>query len=221
MRELVDNCLMVLRAAKRCCEMGLDDRCRQILKFYLKTGDGPTKAEVWALNAIFSNINNGLRRPNLNINVQEMTGAYGSVPFERIQSIQAAEHRARGRGVARRLGGHDDLVSRGDINFGQHLLQPGQGLIIQLETLLHEASHRFANTRDYGNRGYTNEAGTQYLQPGLTRQEAILNADSVAWVAVHLAKPYIGWLQEVPTHHLPVADLLRDSMAARRRAMGY
>ena len=220
MRELVDKCLMVLNAAKRVCQIGFDDRCNQILKFYLKTGDGPTKAEVWALNAIFSNINNGLRRPDLDIKVCELN-AYGSVPFERIQSIQAAQHRAMGRGVSRRLGGHGDLVSRGHINFGQHLLEPGRGLIIQLETLIHEASHRFANTRDYGNRGYTNEAGTRYLQPGLTRQEAILNADSVSWVAIHLAKPYIGWLNEVPTHHLPVSELLVDALSARRRAMGY
>ena len=51
MRELVDKCLIVLRAAKQCCQNGLDDRGRQILKFYLKTADGPTKAELWALNA--------------------------------------------------------------------------------------------------------------------------------------------------------------------------
>ena len=221
MRELVDKCLMVLNAAKLRCQAGLDDRGRQILKFYLKTGDGPTEAEMWALKAIFTNINNGLRGPNLKIVVKELANAYGSVPFQRIQSLQAAEHRAMGRGVSRRLGGHDDLVSRGEINFGQHLLQPECGLIIRLETLIHEASHRFANTRDYGNRGYTNEAGTQYLQPGLTRQEAILNADSVAWVAMHLAKPYIGWLRDIPTHHLPLNELLVDAMAARRRAMGY
>ncbi|WP_082457870.1 M35 family metallo-endopeptidase [Pseudomonas sp. EGD-AK9] len=45
--------------------------------------------------------------------------------------------------------------------------------------LIHEASHLYADTKDHSERGYTDNAGN-YRQPGLTKEEALNNADSYA-----------------------------------------
>lgn len=161
-------------------------------QLYLKTPEtGPSDAEVWGLMAIFTNTLNGLSA-NRKINVKEMPGAYGSVGFQQIESDEVPTQKGLGKTVARRLG-HDDLVARSDINIAISTLS--KGVILRVQTLIHEATHRYANTRDHGSKGYTNAAGTRYLASGLTREEAIINADSVAWMAVHIAKPYCSWLK--------------------------
>jgi hypothetical protein len=49
--------------------------------------------------------------------------------------------------------------------------------------LIHEATHAFARTNDYADRGYINNDG-EFRQPGLNSEEAILNADSYACFVV-------------------------------------
>ena len=47
-------------------------------------------------------------------------------------------------------------------------------------TYMHEASHRFAQTKDHGAQGYIDGEGF-YKAPGLTPAQAAVNADSYAW----------------------------------------
>ncbi|WP_102797818.1 hypothetical protein [Bowmanella denitrificans] len=45
--------------------------------------------------------------------------------------------------------------------------------------MIHEASHAFSGTQDFSERGYTDNLG-KFRQPGLTREEAVNNADGLA-----------------------------------------
>lgn len=59
----------------------------------------------------------------------------------------------------------------------QMLRNPELGII----TLIHEASHKYANTFDHGNRGYREADDSGWWEPGLTKIEALNNADSYAY----------------------------------------
>ena len=48
-------------------------------------------------------------------------------------------------------------------------------------TLIHEATHKFANTDDFDNKGYFKDDGSDFRAPGLTWQQALKNADSYAF----------------------------------------
>lgn len=189
----------------------IDYRTKQSAKFFLKTGDdGLSGPERWALMAIFTNTMNGLSA-NRRINVKTMDGAYGSVAYEPISPSQAVSKRKAGKTVARRFD-NDTLIARSDINIATSTLD--KSTTLRVVTLIHEASHRYANTRDFGNKGYTNEEGTRFYSEGLTRSEAIINADSVAWMAVKIATPFCPWLD-------PITSTLREAMSKRRAGMGY
>jgi len=47
-------------------------------------------------------------------------------------------------------------------------------------TLIHEATHKFSNLRDFGNQGYFRNDYSDYTQPGLIWNNALRNADSYA-----------------------------------------
>lgn len=48
-------------------------------------------------------------------------------------------------------------------------------------TIIHEASHKYANSFDHDDRGYREKDDSDWWEPGLTHAEAINNADSLAY----------------------------------------
>jgi hypothetical protein len=50
-----------------------------------------------------------------------------------------------------------------------------------VRTIIHEASHKYANTEDHDWRGYREADDSRWMDPGLTKAEALNNADSYAW----------------------------------------
>lgn len=52
---------------------------------------------------------------------------------------------------------------------------------IGVVTIIHEASHKYANTFDYGWSGYRKSNDSDWEEPGLTHAEAVNNADSLAY----------------------------------------
>lgn len=103
--------------------------------------------------------------------------AYGYVGYETgakgvLRGVFSPRHNLGTRGGA--------TVSRGDIHIRRDLLaadQFGLGVI----TFIHEATHKYASTRDHGDSGYINNEGTDFDAPGLTAAQALNNADSYAW----------------------------------------
>jgi hypothetical protein len=55
---------------------------------------------------------------------------------------------------------------------------------------VHEAFHKYADLDDYGEQGYSSVHGRRdvlwYRQPGLTKQQALLNAESYAHLAFYI-----------------------------------
>lgn len=72
----------------------------------------------------------------------------------------------------------------GTIHISREKVQnsPGYAMV----TYIHEATHRYAGTVDYGDTGYffltnyLNGGGVQWREPGLTAAQALTNADSYA-----------------------------------------
>lgn len=73
----------------------------------------------------------------------------------------------------------------GDLNVSDHLLFGAQK--IGLVTFIHEASHRYANTEDFGPEGIS-EDGVTFQQPGLTAAQALMNAESYGWFAYKVGR---------------------------------
>jgi hypothetical protein len=69
----------------------------------------------------------------------------------------------------------------GDIHIHQRFMGAEWGNTIL--TYIHEASHKFAGTKDHEKRGYIDNGN--YKAPGLTAGEAMVNADSYAWFVWH------------------------------------
>jgi hypothetical protein len=56
-----------------------------------------------------------------------------------------------------------------------------RGEELAVVTIIHEASHKFANTFDHDNRAYRRRNDSNWLAPGLTKPEALINADSYGY----------------------------------------
>jgi hypothetical protein len=72
----------------------------------------------------------------------------------------------------------DPIARRGEIHINATTVRDNP--VLATITLIHEASHKFSNLRDHGDRGYFHDDLSGYWTPGLTWQEALLNADSYA-----------------------------------------
>jgi hypothetical protein len=70
---------------------------------------------------------------------------------------------------------------QGDIHINKRTISRNEWSKVVI-TYIHEASHKFAHTRDHGDMGYIAKNG-EYVKRGLTREKACVNADSYAWLA--------------------------------------
>ena len=57
-----------------------------------------------------------------------------------------------------------------------------------VKVLIHEATHRYANTLDHGDAGYRRQNDRDWGAPGLTVDQALNNADSYACFAVRIGR---------------------------------
>jgi hypothetical protein len=73
----------------------------------------------------------------------------------------------------------DAIHGMGEIHLDKNTVRTDMTMAVI--TYIHEATHRFSNTNDYADRGYFKSDGSSYIQPGLTWQQALNNADSYAY----------------------------------------
>ena len=59
---------------------------------------------------------------------------------------------------------------------------------------VHESTHKFASTADFGDKGYTTDQGS-YREDGLTKEQALMNAESYSRFAVHFYRGESGLSQ--------------------------
>src|SRR5262245_46044685 len=69
-------------------------------------------------------------------------------------------------------------VYMGEIHIAPERLEGPERLAIQ--TIVHEASHKFASTEDFNGHGYFGETG----RPDITADQCLRNADSYGWFVV-------------------------------------
>ncbi|MFM9883260.1 MAG: hypothetical protein ACKVQT_09560 [Burkholderiales bacterium] len=86
-------------------------------------------------------------------------------------------------------------VHRGSIHVSTGRLDTGTRLAAK--TVIHEATHKFASTADFGEKGYTYDATGEYRTPNgetpLTAAEALNNAESYARFVLEWFDAEVGW----------------------------
>ncbi|MCG8315541.1 MAG: hypothetical protein MI976_20215 [Pseudomonadales bacterium] len=91
--------------------------------------------------------------------------------------------------------GNDKVVTKGDIHMGSSTVKNNSQLNNAV-LFIHEATHKYANTADFGEQGYTSSTGScSYRKPGLTTAQALMNADSFGRFAVHFHRAEKGMRQ--------------------------
>jgi len=104
-----------------------------------------------------------------------------SVPADQLANLQTTSPERRTYYDT----GSKSYVSAGEINVSNGLLDAEQKQAVT--TFIHEATHRYANTQDFGEKGYSNN-GVVFNQPGLTTMEALANAESYGWFAYKVGR---------------------------------
>ncbi len=143
-------------------------------RYFLTDAAGPSRAEVETVLKKLELVMNGINN-KINVKVAPDDSAYGYVGFKTgvtgfARGLFSSRHNLGTRG--------GKIVSRGDIHIDRDTLDDAELSII---TFIHEATHKYASTADHGDSGYLDNSGLQFDAPGLTKKQALNNADSYAW----------------------------------------
>lgn len=141
---------------------------------YFLTGASPSRTDVETVLKKLELVRNGIDT-KINVKVAPDDSAYGYVGFKTgvkgvLRGVFSSRHNLGTRG--------GKTVSRGDIHIDRDTLDDADLSVI---TFIHEATHKYASTADHGDRGYLENTGNDFDEPGLTKKEALNNADSYAW----------------------------------------
>lgn len=155
-----------------------DSRVASIFRHCFRTQ--PNSADISTVRSVLSTINGSLSRPyGVKVNTDD-----GSTLGYVKRSYSGRPHLVNGTLQYDKDG--DLITRRGEIHVC--LLAVDTGADMAAITLIHEAGHKFANLRDHGDRGYFDGDNRTYSAPGLTRVEALYNADSHAVYCYKIAK---------------------------------
>ncbi|MBX9663190.1 hypothetical protein [Novosphingobium sp.] len=69
--------------------------------------------------------------------------------------------------------------TKGDIHVKRDYIMNNRFQAVR--TFIHEATHRFASTEDFGEQGYMWSDGSDFREPGITADQCLRNADSYAY----------------------------------------
>jgi hypothetical protein len=161
--------------------MGLTVNQLAIMDYYFVFGGAPpSTADFNVIHQVLNLTVNGLMGGGLNIKVTMSGAANGYVNPHHGGLRLKAKVRAKIGPKARWTPGVFSglAVNRDDIHLDSDRLDNGTELAAK--TVIHEASHKFASTADFGNRGYTKDDDGTFKAAGLTHAEAFNNADSYA-----------------------------------------
>lgn len=143
---------------------------RDVMDYYfVLKGIPPTAPEYATLQQVLQLTCTGLMGKDLSIKVTNKGDAMGYVNLHR-------GGRSKGRWTAGTSRG--EAVKRGDIHLDSDRLDTGTE--DSAKTIIHEATHKFASAADYGKSGYTNDEDGSFRADGLTREQALNNAESYA-----------------------------------------
>lgn len=162
----------------------LTENQRAIMDYYFVFGgDPPSTNDFKVIQATLTMTANGLMGEKLNLKITEGGDAYGYVNKhdsrfglkEKLRSGLGLKKSRWTPGIDYRSG---TLTRRGDIHLDTDRLETGPEL--SAKTIIHEATHKFASTADFGEKGYTDDDTGAFRAPGLKHAEALNNAESYA-----------------------------------------
>ena len=149
-------------------------RNARLARYFLTDPAKPDMSDVNKIYATLELVMNGINT-KVNVKVAPDDGAYGYVGLHGgakgvIRGLFSRRH------TFQKFGGK--TYALGDIHIDRDTLPDADLAII---TFIHEASHKYAGTDDFDDRGYLENTGMAFEAPGLQKHEALKNADSYAW----------------------------------------
>ncbi len=159
-----------------------DNFKRWATRYMLVDNAGPSQEEFNTILAVLKLTNAGVNNAGLSIKVYSSKGSSrGYVTTYFGNSAASKSHRTPGMYNP----GEGDMKSgvKGDIHMSVGGIKAKQ--LISAKLFVHEATHKFANTADFGEKGYTNDGTGAFRESGLTKEQALMNADSYGRLAVH------------------------------------
>jgi hypothetical protein len=189
----------------------LTARINQMAFFYFRTDEtGPTEGDWGKINGVLDQIGVGLVSENLKVKTYRpgITNIFnsGRNAFRKDHGYVNTHGTWRTpkpnwtRGEHSRIPG--EAVFRGDVHLSSRVFDDltlnsdvastfsVKGIYRAARTLIHEVSHKYAGTADFGERGYVSEQTWDFRVGGqdrgaderpLEKSEALRNADSYAW----------------------------------------
>ena len=134
--------------------------------------NAPDPAAVSTVSSVLTTVNNCIRKEH-GIKIRNDDDAYGYVNI----SFTGRKHLTNGMVF------HDedgDVITRvGEIHIDKATVRTDMKMAVI--TYIHEATHKFVNTDDYGDQGYFKSDGSTFCAPGINWQQALNNADSYAY----------------------------------------
>ena len=142
--------------------------------YFLLPGGVGGHGEVQAIRATLELVQNGMNNGNLSLKTDNSSS-------KRLQGFGiAAGDTQYIEGYVRGVG----TTGVGDIHVKRDYITNNRRQAVR--TFIHEATHRFANTKDFGESGYMEADGSAFRAAGLTKDQAIVNADSYAYFCMSL-----------------------------------
>ncbi len=142
--------------------------------YFLLPGGVGGHGEVQATRATLELVQNGMNNGKLSLKTDNSSS-------KRLQGFGVAAANIQDiEGCVREVG----TAGVGDIHVKRDYIINNRRQAIR--TFIHEATHRFANTKDFGESGYVEADGTAFRAAGLTKDQAIVNADSYPYFCMSL-----------------------------------
>jgi len=166
-QTVTDARFKVLTARARLSISPMPAAVATALDRYFKSGAAPTAATTNGVAAILELISNGINA-DVNIKVSYINKAYLDPGDVR----EDVEGYVRGQNV-------------GDIHVTPEYIKGNRFQAVRV--FIHEASHKYASTDDFDEKGYIWADGSDFRQPGITAAECLRNADSYAYFVMSVA----------------------------------
>lgn len=149
------------KVTKKLNEKSMSEKVKKWANKYFKTdlAKGPLADDLKKIKKAILDTSKGINK-QLPIKIYADKGVYGYVNIESIGK---------------------KVVRMGDVHVSPGLFSEKKNLHLAIVTFIHEATHRFAGTDDFGDKGYIDNDGNKFWKSGITKSNALENADSYAW----------------------------------------
>jgi hypothetical protein len=132
----------------------------------------PDPGSITTAKSVLTTVSNSLKKAH-GVKVRNDDDAYGYV------NIAFGGRKHLTNGMVFHDSDGDAITRMGEIHVDKMTIR--SNMTMAVITYIHEATHRFSNTDDYGDQGYFKSDGSDFVAPGLTWQQALNNADSYAY----------------------------------------